>query len=190
MPQPNRIKPDERVPFKLSKPERDLILDRTFIDPQIQRRLRFAATSGSKLIVQLTLNDIDDLAGSVAAEANHCDDAQTRRALDAVYDRLAKLEAKYTDERSEVPLAGQSETARKLSFTQKQGQYLVFIYCYTKVHGTPPGERDLQQYFRVSPPTVHDMVLRLEARGLIERSPGQARSIRLRLSRAELPDLE
>lgn len=103
---------------------------------------------------------------------------------------LAKLEAKYTDDRSGAPLAGQGETAPELSFTPKQGQYLAFIYYYTKIHSTPPAEADLQRYFRVSPSAVHEMVLGLEARGFIERSPGQARSIRLRLSRAELPDLE
>ena len=47
----------------------------------------------------------------------------------------------------------------------------------------------MQQYFRVSPPSVHQMILTLERRGLIERTPGQARSIRLLLSREELPDL-
>jgi repressor LexA len=76
------------------------------------------------------------------------------------------------------------------TFTSKQGRYLAFIYDYTKVHGYPPAEADLQRYFRVSPPTVHQMILTLEARGFIERTPGRARSIKLRLSRAELPDLE
>jgi len=47
----------------------------------------------------------------------------------------------------------------------------------------------MQHYFRVSPPAVHQMVLTLEARGLIARTPGQARSIRMLISRAELPDL-
>ena len=47
----------------------------------------------------------------------------------------------------------------------------------------------MQQYFRVSPPAVHQMVLTLEARGLIARTPGQARSIQLLISRDELPDL-
>ena len=75
------------------------------------------------------------------------------------------------------------------TFTAKQGQYLAFIYYYTKIHGYPPAEADLQRYFRVSPPSVHQMVLTLEARGFIERTPGRARSIELRLSRAELPDL-
>ena len=48
----------------------------------------------------------------------------------------------------------------------------------------------MQQYFRVSPPAVHQMVLTLESRGLIERTPGQARSIHLLISREELPDLD
>jgi len=47
----------------------------------------------------------------------------------------------------------------------------------------------MQQYFRVSPPSVHQMILTLETHGLVERTPGQARSIRLLISREELPDL-
>ena len=77
----------------------------------------------------------------------------------------------------------------KKAFTDKQGQYLAFIYYYSKIHGTPPSEAELQQYFGVSPPSVHQMVLTLERRGLIERTPGQARSIHLLISREELPDL-
>jgi DNA-binding MarR family transcriptional regulator len=42
---------------------------------------------------------------------------------------------------------------------------------------------------QVSPPSVHQMILTLEAHGLIERTPGQARSIRLLIAREELPDL-
>ena len=47
----------------------------------------------------------------------------------------------------------------------------------------------MQQYFRVSPSSVHQMILTLETHGLIERTPGQARSIRLLISCEELPDL-
>ena len=77
----------------------------------------------------------------------------------------------------------------KKAYTDKQGQYLAFIYYYSKLHGRPPAEAEMQQYFRVSPPSVHQMILTLEKRGLIERTPGQARSIRLLISRKELPDL-
>jgi len=77
----------------------------------------------------------------------------------------------------------------KKLYTHKQGQYLAFIYHYTRIHRRAPAEAEMQEYFRVSPPSVHQMVLTLEARGLIERTPGQARSIRLRIPPEELPDL-
>jgi repressor LexA len=75
-------------------------------------------------------------------------------------------------------------------YTKRQGQYLAFIYYYTKIHGCPPAEADMQMYFKVSPPSIHQMVVTLEKKGLIEKMPYQARSIRLLLAREELPDLE
>jgi Mn-dependent DtxR family transcriptional regulator len=59
----------------------------------------------------------------------------------------------------------------KKADTDKQGQYWAFIYYYNKIHGCSPAESELQHYFRVSPPPVHQMILTLEARGLIERTP-------------------
>jgi repressor LexA len=76
------------------------------------------------------------------------------------------------------------------SYTPRQGQFLAFIYYYTKLNGRPPAEADMERYFRISAPAVHQMVVTLEKRGLIERLPGRARSIRLLLSHEELPDLE
>ncbi|MBW1681029.1 MAG: MarR family transcriptional regulator, partial [Deltaproteobacteria bacterium] len=58
----------------------------------------------------------------------------------------------------------------KSKYTKRQGQYLAFIYYYTKIHGYPPAEADMQRYFRVSPPSVHQMVITLEKRGFIERT--------------------
>jgi DNA-binding MarR family transcriptional regulator len=75
-------------------------------------------------------------------------------------------------------------------FTAKQGQYLAFIYNYTKIHRQAPVESDLERYFRVSPPAVHDMIKTLERNCLIERTPGQARSIRLLVQPEHLPRLE
>ena len=77
----------------------------------------------------------------------------------------------------------------KKRYTPKQGQYLAFIHYYGKIHGRAPSEADMQRYFQVSPPSVHQMILTLEARGLIERIPRQPRSIRLLVPREELPDL-
>ena len=75
-------------------------------------------------------------------------------------------------------------------YTPRQGQFLAFIYYYTKIHKTPPAEADIATYFSVSPPSVHQMVLMLEKNRLIARTPGQSRSIRILLPREELPDLE
>ncbi len=88
-------------------------------------------------------------------------------------------------------LEGLAETEHtKARYTPKQGQYLSFIHYYTKLHGLPPSEADMQRYFRVSPPTVHQMILTLEAKGLIERVPRMPRSVRLIVPRSDLPDLE
>jgi Mn-dependent DtxR family transcriptional regulator len=45
-------------------------------------------------------------------------------------------------------------------YTSKQGQYLAFIYYYGKIH-RQVSEVDMQRYFRVSAPSVHQMVLTL-----------------------------
>lgn len=78
----------------------------------------------------------------------------------------------------------------KKPYTTKQGQYLAFIFYYTKIHGMAPAETDMQRYFKVTPPPVHQMVLTLESNGFIERVPWQARSIRLLIPPEELPKLE
>jgi len=74
-------------------------------------------------------------------------------------------------------------------FTEKQGQYLAFIYAYTKLNRRPPAEAEMQAYFRVTPPSVHQMVLELDKRGLIRREPGQPRSIELLLPADAIPPL-
>ena len=74
-------------------------------------------------------------------------------------------------------------------FTPRQGQYLAFVHAYTLVIGRPPAEADMQRFFRVSGPAVHQMVVGLERAGLISRKPGVPRSIHLLVPRAELPEL-
>jgi SOS-response transcriptional repressor LexA len=80
---------------------------------------------------------------------------------------------------------GQSSSGPR--FTDKQGQYLAFIDAYTRVHGRPPAETDMQRHFRVSPSAVHQMVLILERAGLIRRQPGAVRSIEVLVAPECLP---
>lgn len=74
-------------------------------------------------------------------------------------------------------------------FTDLQGQYLAYIATYTKLHRRPPAEADIQAYFRVTPPTVHRMIVVLTERGLIRRQPGQPRSIAVLVPADQLPSL-
>jgi Mn-dependent DtxR family transcriptional regulator len=84
-------------------------------------------------------------------------------------------------------MAGVSPSAK--TFTPKQGQYLAFIHLYTRLHRRPLGEADMQEYFRVSPPSVHQMVRSLKTAGLIKRFPRTARSIELLVDPKTLPEL-
>jgi len=78
---------------------------------------------------------------------------------------------------------------RSAKMTEKQGQHLSFISQYMKVNGRSPAESDIQRYFRVSPPTVHQMVVKLESLGLIGRKTGVARSIEVLVPQEDIPEL-
>ncbi len=84
-------------------------------------------------------------------------------------------------------MSQKSGTAR---FTQKQGQYLAFISVYARIFRQAPAEADMQRHFRVTPPSVHQMVLGLERAGLIRRQPGVARTIEVLVPPQDLPILE
>ena len=75
------------------------------------------------------------------------------------------------------------------AFTEKQGQYLAFIHAYTEINSVPPSEADMQHFFRVSPPSVHQMVKKLHAAGLISRTPRKARTLQILVEPHELPVL-
>ncbi len=75
-------------------------------------------------------------------------------------------------------------------YTEKQGQYLAFIFYYTKLNGIPPAQADFQRYFSVTAPTVHQMILQLESKKLISRKQKTARSLELLISEEQLPRLK
>ncbi|PIP81321.1 MAG: MarR family transcriptional regulator [Gammaproteobacteria bacterium CG22_combo_CG10-13_8_21_14_all_40_8] len=79
---------------------------------------------------------------------------------------------------------------QNFSFTAKQGQYLAYIYFYTKLNGIAPAHTDMQSYFKVTPPTVNQMIKTLEAKGLIRKKPRAARSIELMIPVDALPSIE
>jgi DNA-binding MarR family transcriptional regulator len=113
---------------------------------------------------------------------------------------LAEVEIRFTDgtrlcvEKAEsgFTLSIPSEPGSALAaepFSAKQGQYLAFIHSYSKLNGRPPAEAEIQRFFNVTPPSVHQMILKLESRGLINREPGKARSIVVLVPEHQLPTL-
>ena len=79
--------------------------------------------------------------------------------------------------------------ATAAQFTAKQGQYLAFIWAYSQINGRAPAEADFQRYFKVTAPSVHQMLKTLDQLGLIDKQPGVARSIQLLVAPQELPIL-
>ena len=74
-------------------------------------------------------------------------------------------------------------------FTPRQEQYFAFIHAYRRLHGRAPAETNIQRFFRVSPPSVHQMLLTLERAGLISRQARIARSVTLTIDPQQLPEL-
>jgi SOS-response transcriptional repressor LexA len=85
--------------------------------------------------------------------------------------------------------SGAARSPSVQDFTEKQGQYLAFIYTYAHMFRRPPAEADMQRHFQVSPPSVHQMIVMLERNGLIRRQPGIARSIQILVAPKDLPIL-
>ena len=74
--------------------------------------------------------------------------------------------------------------------TDRQGQFLAYIFQYSLVNGVAPAEADMQRFFQITPPSVHSMVLTLERRGFIRRVPRQPRSITVLVAPETLPSLK
>jgi hypothetical protein len=71
--------------------------------------------------------------------------------------------------------------------TFRQAQYLAFIAQHQALLGAAPSEADIADFFGVSGPSAHQMLVALEARSFLYRIPGIARSSRLAVPLHTLP---
>jgi hypothetical protein len=93
-----RIRPDEKVPLELNARERELILEHSLADEELTGRLHVVPLPGEAPVYGFTLDELDELAGYVAAEANHANDKKLQREWDRLYERLTAVLESYTDE--------------------------------------------------------------------------------------------
>jgi hypothetical protein len=93
-------RPGEKVPL-MSNRECKLILERTFAHDDLTAPLRVALASGKTSVYSFTLDDLEELMGYVAAEANHAKDKNLQKELDHLFERMQTVLESYTDEDDE-----------------------------------------------------------------------------------------
>jgi hypothetical protein len=92
-----RIMPDEKVPLELNERERELIQN-TFADDDLTGRLRVVPKTGERPVFRFTLDDLDELAGFVASEANHAKNKKLQKEWLQLCDRIETALEGYTDQ--------------------------------------------------------------------------------------------
>jgi hypothetical protein len=91
----------EKVPLELAEHERDLILKHTFAENDLTDRLRIVPSPGRRPVYRFTLDELDELAGYVAAEANHAKVKKLEKDLRQLFGRITDVLESYTDEPDE-----------------------------------------------------------------------------------------
>ncbi len=90
------IQPDAKITVCVTARDHALMPEYTFGDPEYAERLQ-PASAGSGLVGEYTLDDLEDILGYVAAEANHTEDRKLRQELDALFNRLHRIQRSYDD---------------------------------------------------------------------------------------------
>jgi len=96
------VKSRGTVPLELNQRERDLIISHTFADKSLTDRLQIAPQPGQRSVFRFTLDELDELVGDVAAEANHAKNKVLQEQLDQLCDRIEGVLSRYTDADAEA----------------------------------------------------------------------------------------
>ena len=79
------------IEIKFTPQERGLIIDHTFADPELTKRLNIAEIKGKHLIAKYSIYDLDDLLGFIYVETNHTVDKKLEKKLDKLFDKLTRI---------------------------------------------------------------------------------------------------
>ena len=109
MPGKKQIRRGDKIGLKLTSAERTLLLEGlTCLPTQYEQAINGTPTSEP---VMLTLDDLDDLGGYVAADANHATNKKLQKKLDAVFQKIQHLLETHTDD--EPPKTVKIDDAKK-----------------------------------------------------------------------------
>jgi Plasmid pRiA4b ORF-3-like protein len=139
------LKPGEKVDLDLTDAERNALEDLTCLDTDLEVTVR-KTPSGEP--VKMTLDDLDQLSGWVAAEANHTKNKKLERTLDRIFDKIDRLLGTYTE--NEPPKSLKIENAkkakpRKTALAKKPRPFaLLFQFKITLSDTKPPIWRRIQ----------------------------------------------
>ena len=85
----------QKIPVKITVRERDLIRDETFCNPNFAK---LAVVEGKGIKVDLSLDEIEEIQGYVAAEANHTKNRKLEKELYRLFDKLQVYLDTYDDQ--------------------------------------------------------------------------------------------
>jgi hypothetical protein len=108
------LKPGERVALKLPVEQADLIVEQTLIDDDLLAIIHHAKVRDGIVCAWFTLDELDDLAGYVAAEANNTKDKKLQQRFDAISEAIDKLSLSCAEAAADEPAS-----KRHLSLVQK-----------------------------------------------------------------------
>ncbi len=148
MPARIQIRPGEKLPLKLTAAERTLVLEGlTCLDQEIEQVVKDTPTNEP---VMLSLDDLDDFGGYVAAEANHCENKPKAKKLDAIFEKIQALLDKFTDE--EPPQIVKIEDARKDKLLSDQAVQIAEFAAQVLVAAGQLGVKKKElEYFTLAP---------------------------------------
>jgi hypothetical protein len=111
-----QIRRGDKIGLKLTSAERTLLLEGlTCLPTQYEQAINGTPTSEP---VMLTLDDLDDLGGYVAADANHATNKQFQKKLDAIFQKIQRLLETHSDD--EPPETGRTDDAKKTNAMLKK----------------------------------------------------------------------
>jgi hypothetical protein len=98
----------------------------------------------------ITLDDLDDFGGYVAAEANHCKDKPKAKKLDAIFEKIQGLLDKFTDE--EPPKTVKIEDARQEKMISDQSVQIAQFAAQALVAAEQLGiKKKVLEHFSLAP---------------------------------------